>query len=155
MFVHRFNLPFPFWFINCRIQRAPRLCYCCCPLAVCLGQLRLILSGVDWTLQMSAYNLLIPFISLFFPPAAAGACMWIGACAHMPARARGQRSSKAGGDERLHLCVGNESISFAVSPPERGSVGWLAVALSDFSSHILVAFPPLPYYLSWLPIFRK
>lgn len=66
MFVHRFNLPFPFWFINCRIQRAPRLCYCCCPLAVCLGQLRLILSGVDWTLQMSAYNLLIPFISLFF-----------------------------------------------------------------------------------------
>lgn len=73
----------------------------------------------------------------------------------MPARARGQRSSKAGGDERLRLCVGNESISFAVSPPERGSVGWLAIALSDFSSHTLAAFPPLAYYLSWLPIFRE
>lgn len=37
--------------------------YCCCPLAVCLDQLWLILPGVVWTLQMSVYNLLIPFIS--------------------------------------------------------------------------------------------
>lgn len=44
------------------------LCFCCCPLAVCLNQLGLILQGVDWTLQMSAYNLLIPFIS--------GCCCW-------------------------------------------------------------------------------
>ena len=63
IFVHGFNLLFLFWFINCRIRCAWRLCYCCCPLAVCLDQLWLILPRVDWTLQMSAYNLLIPFIS--------------------------------------------------------------------------------------------
>lgn len=63
IFVHRFNLLFLFWFINCCIRRVLRLCYCCCPLAVCLDQLWLILPREDWTLQMSAYNLLIPFIS--------------------------------------------------------------------------------------------
>ena len=62
-FVHRFNLLFLFWFINCCILCAWSLCYCCCPLAVCLHQLRLILPGVDWTLQMSVYNLLILFMS--------------------------------------------------------------------------------------------
>lgn len=63
IFVHGFNLPFLFWFINCCIRRVWKLCYCCCPLAVCLDQLWVILTGVDWSLQMSAYNLLIPFIS--------------------------------------------------------------------------------------------
>lgn len=79
IFVHGFNLLFLFWFINCCIRRAWRLCYCCCPLAVCLDQLWLILPGVDWTLQMSAYNLLIPFIS--------GCCCWcacVCVCAHVP-----------------------------------------------------------------------
>lgn len=66
IFVHRFNLLFLFWFINCCIHCALKLCYCCCPLAVCLDQLWLILLGADWTPLMSAYNLLIPFIVCCF-----------------------------------------------------------------------------------------
>ena len=115
IFVHRFNLLFLFWFINCCIRCAWRLCYCCCPLAVCLDQLWLILPGVDWTLQMSAYNLLIPFIS--------GCCCWctrvgVYACARVCMRAC---LSKTDGGGWLCLCVGNESISFTlVSSPDRG-----------------------------------
>lgn len=108
-----------------------RLCYCCCPLAVCLDQLRLILPGVDWTLQMSAYNLLIPFIS-----GCCCVCVCVRACL-----------SKTDGGGWLCLRVGNESISFTpVSSPDGGregascclSVSFLFLSPS-VSSHMLVA----------------
>lgn len=95
IFVHRFNLLFLFGFINCRIQCVLRLCYCCCPLAVCVDQLWLILSGVDWTLQMSAYNLLIPFISV-----CCCWCMCVFAWVHVLERTQGrifQRQMGMGG----------------------------------------------------------
>lgn len=145
IFVHRFNLLFQFWFINCCIQCAFRLCYCCCPLAVCLDQLRLILSGVHWTLQMSASNLLIPFISVCSSRRSVCLCV----CARGRASKR-TCLSKTDGDVWLCLCVGNESISFTlVSLPSRGGrVGAASCIGSLFAfsfilfvfSHMLVPF---------------
>lgn len=90
-----------------------------CPLAVCLDQLWLILSGVDWTLQMSAYNLLIPFISVCCCCCCCW-CMCVCVCAHACLCMR-VCLSKTDGDGWLCLCVGNESISFTpVSSPDRG-----------------------------------
>ena len=145
IFVHRFNLLFLFWFINCCIWCVWRLCYGCCPLAVCPDQLWLILTGKDWTLQMSAYNLLIPFIS--------GCCFWcmcVGLCTRACVCIRGCLSKTDGG-RWLCLCVGNESISFTlVSSPKRGgrapclcivclSVSFLFLSLSVFS-HMVPQF---------------
>lgn len=88
MFVRRFNLPFLFCFINCpHSASAAPFRYCCRPLAVCLGQLRLILSGEDWTPQMSAYNLLIPFISVL--PLLVRACESVRVRTCLPVQAAG------------------------------------------------------------------
>lgn len=95
MFVRRFNLPFLFCFINWpRSASAAPFRYCCRTLAVCLGQLRLILSGEGWTPQMSAYDLLIPFISVL--PLLVRACESVHVCTCLPVQAamlvRGQPS---------------------------------------------------------------
>lgn len=117
MFVHRFNLPFLFWFINCCIQHALRLCYCCCPLAVCLDQLWLILSGGDWTLQMSAYNLLIPFISV-----CCCWCMCVCVSTHVLICAWGhvcQRQMGMGGCVYV-LEMSRSHLHWSLHPTERG-----------------------------------
>lgn len=118
IFVHRFNLLFQFWFINCCIQCAFRLCYCCCPLAVCLDQLRLILLGVHWTLQMSASNLLIPFISVCSSRQRAG----VFACAHVAARARGRvcQRQMATRDCVCVLEMSRSHLHWSLCPAEEG-----------------------------------
>lgn len=106
IFVHRFNLLFLLWFINCCIWCARRLCYCCCLWPVCLDQLQLILRGVDWTLQMSAV------MYWFLSSLAVLVCvcqkqMWVDAC----------------------VCMEKESISFTpVSSPNKWGqtlVSWI------------------------------
>lgn len=158
IFVHTFNLLFLFGFINCCIQCAWRLCYCCCPLAVCLDQLRLILPGVDWTLQMSA--IIYWFLSSLVAVAGVRVCSCVRTCAYVRMRAC---LSKTDGGGCLCLCVGNESISFTLVSPDKGgrvpcscicclSVSFLFLSLSVFS-HMLVEFchhHPLPLSSLWL-----
>ena len=130
IFVHGFNLLFLFWFINCRIRCAWRLCYCCCPLAVCLDQLWLILPRVDWTLQMSAYNLLIPFISglLLLPCVSARVCVCLCVCVCVCVCVWGrvcQRQMGVGGCVYV-LEMSRSNLHWSLRPAEWGK-GWGAL----------------------------
>ena len=140
IFVHRFNLLFLFGFINCCIWCAQRLCYCCCPLAVCLDQLRLILQGVDWTLQMSAvmYWFLSSLVALCMCVCVC-VCLFTCACVWMRARL-----SKTDGGGYLCLCGKWVDLIYTSLLTQQGRASALLMHL------LLISF----LFLSQLPQIR-